>query len=75
MNIDLTNYCPNDRESKTRVIMTCNINLDKPLILDAMKSERIFIHGKFYKVPESKFLECLMYKRFGITTIDFEQVE
>lgn len=72
--IDLTNYLEIQEPTKTRIIMTCYVRLDKKSMLEALMHEQIFINGKFYKVPEEKLLECLVNKRFGKTKLDLEEV-
>jgi len=72
--IDLTNYFEIQEPAKTRIIMTCYLRLDKKSMLETLMHEKIFINGKYYKVPERTLLECLLNKRFGETRLDLEQV-
>jgi hypothetical protein len=72
--IDLTNYFEIQEPTKTRIIMTCYLRLDKKSMLEMLMHEKIFINGKYYKVPERTLLQCLLNKRFGETRLDLEQV-
>ena len=74
MNIDLTNYLEIYEQTKTRVIMSCYVRLDKKTILSVLSSEQIYINGKYYKVPEKTLLLCLLNNNFGETKLDLEEI-
>lgn len=73
--IDLTNYLEIQEPTKTRVIMTCYVRLDKKSMLETLMHEQMFINGKYYKVPETTLLECLLNKRYGQTKLNLEEVK
>ena len=72
--INLTDYMEIQEPTKTRIIMTCYVRLDKKTILEALMHEKIFINGKFYKVPEKILLECILNRRFGSIKLDLEEI-
>lgn len=72
--IDLTSYLEISNKPETRLVMTCYVRLDKKTILSALAAESIFINGKYFKVPESRLLECLINRSFGETKLDLEEI-
>lgn len=72
--MDLTSYVEIQEPTKTKIILTCYLWLDKKTMIEALMHEQISIKGKHYKVPEAALLECLINKRFGETRLDFEEV-
>jgi hypothetical protein len=72
--IDLTSCVDISKPLRTKTIMTCDVWLDKKIILEALKCEQIFINGKYYEVPERVLLESLRTKQFGITRLEFEEI-
>lgn len=73
--IDLTSRVDISKPLRIRTIMTCDVWLDKQIILEALICEQIFIDGKYYEVPEIVLLESLRTKQFGITRLEFERLE
>jgi hypothetical protein len=73
--IDLTSRVDISKPLRIRTIMTCDVWLDKQIILEALICEQIFIDGKYYEVPEIVLLESLRTKQFGMTRLEFERLE
>jgi hypothetical protein len=72
--MDLTNYIEVQEPIKTKTILTCCLRLDKKSMLEALMHEKIFINGKYYKLPELQLLDCLVNNRFGETKLYLEQI-
>lgn len=72
--INLSDYLELQEPRKTKIIMTCYVRLDKKTILEILLCEKILISGKFYKIPETKLLNCLYERRFGETKLELEEI-
>lgn len=57
-----------------RVVLTAYFNLTRNEILETLKHESICINGKYYKVPESALMECLMNRQYNNIKLDLEQI-
>ncbi len=74
-NVDWTYRFDGSKPAKLRVFMYCHVMLDEDAILQALKSERIFINGKFYKVPKAKLHNLLDVEDIGLTELTLELIE
>lgn len=72
--INLSDYLELQESIETKIIITCCVRLDKRTILEILLHENVLINGKYYKVPETKLLNCLYKRRFGETKLDFEEI-
>lgn len=73
--IDFTENFNYAFKHKEKTILTCCVHLDRELMLDALKSNAIHIHGKYYRVPERRLLQALLHGESGMMEIDFEEIE
>ena len=73
--IDFTNYLEISEQYKKKTVVCCFVRLDKETMLNALKSESIYIRGYYFKVPETKLLHLLLNKQFGETYLELEKIE
>jgi len=78
--MELSKFIECTKDLHTKTILKANVLLDKETILNALKSDSIYIFGKLYKVPEKQFLLCLLNNHLGLQpiglqTIEFEEIK
>lgn len=73
--IDFTNHLEISESFKTKTVVCCFVRLDKETMLNALKSESIYIKGNYFKVPETKLLHLLLNRKFGETYLELEKIE
>lgn len=72
--VDFSSHLDIQEPTYIRTIMTCYVRLDKKSMVSALAADQIFINGKYYKVPETTLLECLINKRFGEIKLELEEI-
>lgn len=58
-----------------RTILTATFNLTRNEILETLKHDAICIDGKYYKVPESRLMGCLMNMQYENIRLDLEEIK
>jgi len=70
--IDLTFHQESGTRNETRTIYFITVRLDKATMIDCLKSDKIFINGLYFKVPEEQILKLLLKKEYGETRLELE---
>lgn len=73
--LDLTNYHDFGSEPKDKTIIAGTFRLDKNTLINILSKEAIKVGDHYYKVPEQKILQLLLYKQFGDTYLELEREE
>jgi hypothetical protein len=70
--LDLSNHLEIQEKVKIKTTLTACFRLDKKTMLDILKSNKLYINGNYYKVPEDAILNCLVSKKYGQTKLELE---
>lgn len=72
--IDLTYHQEICSEYEKRIIMSIVVRLDKKTMIDILGSDKVFINGMYFKVPENQILNLLLNRQYGETKLELEQI-
>lgn len=73
--IDLTYSVDREKlREETKTILYCTVIMDKQTVVEALRSDAIYIDGKHYKIPQTWLIDCLVNGRFGKMHVELEEI-